>query len=144
MALVAETASGVTDIQRVVNRKRDGYVALRADSALTTSYVASGHIDCSQAQQISLYFLFTWVAATSVEYYIEWSYDATTWYRSINSAASAGVNTVTANAQTIAVTAAVNWVDTFDRQAPYMRVLVKRTAGGATDTLAIFAGVTSL
>jgi hypothetical protein len=141
MALIPETSASA-DIQRKVDRKRDGLVPLRPISALTASYVATGHLDCSQAENINLYFILAWVGSTSISYYIEWSYDATTWFRSINVSPSAGTNTITMNENVVAVTAVVNWVDTYKRQAPFMRVQIKEA--GATDTITIFANVTSL
>lgn len=142
MVLVSETTPASADIQRNIGRKRDGMVPIRPAAALTAGYVATGHLDCSQAENINLYFILAWVGSTAISYYIEWSYDATTWFRSINVAAAAGTNTITMNENVVAVSAVVNWVDTYKRQAPFMRIQIKEA--GATDTITIFANVTSL
>jgi len=142
MALASETSS--VDIQRNIGRKRDGFSTPRANLALTTSYVATSHIDCSQANKVNVYFTLTWVDSTSTEYYVEWSHDGATWFRSLNISPSGATNTVLDNTQTRAASASANWVDTFPRQAPYMRLYVKKTGGVGADALKVEAHVTSL
>lgn len=142
MAIASETAS--VDIQRNIGRKRDGFSTPRATTATTTSYVASSHIDCSQGNRVTLYFTLTWVDSTSHTYYVEWSHDATTWFRSINVATSAGTNTLTMNENLATLGASTNFADSFDRLAPYMRVQIKKTGGVGADTMKIEAHVTTL
>lgn len=121
-----------------LNRQWHKTATIRAAAATTTSYVASSHVDLIDVRKVNLLFAVGWVDSTSCEYYVEWSDDASNWYRSINVATAAGVNTVTANNQTIAVTASVKWADSFEKQARYMRVAVKKTGGVGADTLAVF------
>ena len=116
---------------------RSDVAALRAAAALTTSYVASSHVDCRWTKTICLLFTSIWASATSVEYYVEWSDDGTTWYRSLSASTSSGVVTMTENSATIAVSASLNFADAFPVQAQYMRVWAKRTGGASGDTLAI-------
>lgn len=142
MALASETS--FVDIQRNVGRKRDGFSTPRATLATTNSYVVTSHIDCSQGNKINVYFTLTWVDSTSTSYYVEWSHDASTWFRSVNVSPAAGTNTVTMNENVVTLGASTNWVDTFERQAPYMRLYVKKTGGVGADTLKVEAQVTSL
>lgn len=144
MALASETTAGTVDIQRKIDRKRDGFVTLRAVLATTSSYVATSHIDCSQASKINVYFTMTWVDSTSHTYYVEWSKDGTTFFRSINNASSGATNTITMNENVATLAASTNWVDTFERQAPYMRLQIKKTGGVGADTMLIEAHATSL
>jgi len=142
MALASETSA--VDIQRHNGRKRDGFATPRANAATTTSYVASSHIDCSQGNRIVLYFTMTWVDSTSHTYYVEWSHDGTTFFRSINVATAAGVNTLTMNENLVTLGASTNWADSFERQAPYMRVQIKKTGGVGADAVKIESHVTTL
>ena len=142
MAIAQETSS--VDIQRAINRKRDGFSTPRANLALTTSYVATSHIDCSQANKVNVYFTLTWVDSTSTEYYVEWSYDGTTWFRSLNISPSGATNTVLDNTQTRAASASAKWVDTFPRQGSYMRLFVKKSGGVGADALLVETQATSL
>lgn len=107
----------------------------------TTSYAAAGtssHMKCAGADLISLLFTRVHGTATSIEWKVEWSYNASTWFRSTSSSTSAGTVTVTQNEATVAVSASVlTFVDTFPVQAPYVRVWVKRTGGSSTDTVAV-------
>ena len=142
MALASETSA--VDIQRVIGRKRDGFSTPRANLATTASYVASSHIDCSQGNKITLYFTLTWVDSTSHTYYVEWSHDASAWFRSINVATATSVNTLTMNENLVTIGASTNWADNFERIAPYMRVQIKKTGGVGADAMKIEAHVTTL
>jgi len=123
--------------QRNPANRRIGHVILREAAALTTSYVASDHTRVTMARRVSLLFTSAWASATSIEYYVEWSWDGTTFFRSVNIATSGATNTLTENLNTLAVGAAKKWIDSFEVQAPYIRVYAKRTGGAAGDTLAI-------
>lgn len=115
---------------------------LRANAALTTSYVASDHCKVPSARKIGILLKLTYVAATSVEWYVEWSHDATTWYRSINVSPSSGTNTIYANSQTYTLGAAsVNLCDLVEPQAAYLRVYIKKTGGAGADAAEIIAVV---
>ena len=136
---MAEVGAGSS----LTSSKKVGLVyALRADAALTSSYVATSHLKSISGEWINLDFLFTWAAATSVEWYVEWSADGTTWYRDTSYSVSAGVATLLASSNTIAVTASVNWNDGPIRcRDNYMRVQAKKTTGAGADSLAISATV---
>ena len=112
---------------------------LRADLATTTSYVASSHVKVVGAKKIALLLKITWVDSTSTEWYVEWSHDGTTFYRSPNLSPSSGTNTVYVNSQTHASGASVNICDSFDAEAAYMRVNVKKTGGVGADKAEIIA-----
>lgn len=106
----------------------------------TTTYAALGdHVKCDRASRVTLLFVAAWVSASHQNYYVEWSHDATTWFRTPNVATAAGVNTLTENENKIALGAALNWSDHFPVVAPYMRIFAKRTVGAAGDTLAVRA-----
>lgn len=121
-----------------------GQATLRASAATTTGYVQSNYAYCGTASKVSLLFSLTWVDSTSTEYYVAWSDDGTNWYRSINVATTAGTNTVTMNNQAVALGASTKWVDTFDVQAPYVSVFVKKSGGAGADALAVSADFLSL
>lgn len=110
---------------------------LRASAALTTSYVQSNYAKIANARRVVLRFTHTWADSTSVEYYVVWSWDGTTWFRSVNWATSGGVNTGTLNNQTIAPGASANWTDQFDTEGAYISVYAKKTGGTGADALAI-------
>jgi hypothetical protein len=111
---------------------------VRADAALTTSYVASDHMDVTGADACTVLIAYTYASATSIEWYVEWSHDGTTWFRSINVSPAAGVNTITANSQTYATSATINLSDgNIPVEAAYVRVQIKRTGGAAGDTAAV-------
>ena len=113
---------------------------LRAALATTSSYVATSHMRTLDGEWVSLDFALVWVDSTSTQWYVEWSQDGTTWYRSLNYSASAGTITATANNATIVLGASTNWNDGPIRvQDNYMRVQVKKTGGVGADTLAVFA-----
>lgn len=116
---------------------------LRADAATTTSYVASSHVKTVAGVKIAVLIKVTWVDSTSTEWYVEWSHDGTTWYRSINVAPSAGTNTVTVNNQTHASGASVNLCDSFEPEGAYMRVNIKKTGGVGADKAEIIAQLLS-
>lgn len=107
----------------------------------TTSYAAAGtssHVNCTGADLITLLITRVHSSATSIEWKVEWSYDATTWFRTVNKSVSGGTVTDTFSEDTIAASASVlTWTDTFTPQAPYCRVLLKRTGGAAGDTVAV-------
>lgn len=116
-----------------------GTLTVCAATDPTTSYAALGdYVYCGQADYASLRFTSAFNSATSFEYYVEWSYDASTWFRSINVATSTSTNTLTLNNATITVGgAAIKWIDTFKVQDAFMRLVAKRTGGAASDTLAV-------
>lgn len=123
---------------REISVRNVGSVALRASAATTTSYVASDHAEVSAYKSLSLEFVLTWVDSTSTEWYVEWSSDATNWYRSTNTATSTGTNTLTLNNQTIALGASSKWVHgPFDVADRYVRVSVKKTGGVGADALGV-------
>lgn len=123
---------------RTADVRNIGSVALRASAATTTSYVASDHAEVSAYERLSLEFALTWADSTSTEWYVEWSSDASNWYRSTNSAASTGTNTVTLNSQTLVLGASSKWVHgPFDVADRYIRVLVKKTGGVGADALGV-------
>lgn len=108
----------------------------------TTSYATFGadYAVCDRARKVSLFFGVTWVDATSFEYYIEWGRSTTVFARSVSQATAAGVITLTRNNAAIGVSATLlDWIDTFDVQAPYYRVVVKRTGGAVTNKLTLHA-----
>ena len=131
--------SGVsTPTDRSVNTRAQQTATLRASAATTTSYVASSHVRVGQFQYVSLDFILTWVDSTSTEWYVEWSQDGTTWYRSLDYAVSGGTITATLNSATIANAASANWNDgPIAVQDVYMRVFAKKTGGVGADTLAV-------
>ena len=115
---------------------------LRAALAHTTSYVATGHMKTADGDFVSLALALVWADSTSTEWYVEWSQDGTTWYRSLNYSASAGVITTVANNATLVNGASANWNDGPIRiQDAYMRVQVKKTGGVGADTIAIYASL---
>lgn len=115
---------------------------LRADAALTTSYVATDHCKVPSARKIGILLKLTYVAATSVEWYVEWSHDATTWYRSVNVSPSTGTNTIYANSQLYTLGgASANLCDLTEPQAGYMRVQIKKTDGAGADKAEVIAVV---
>lgn len=117
----------------------------RADAALTTSYVASSHVNVERFDSIAALLDLTWVDCTSIEWYVEWSFDESNWFRSVNVDASAGVNTITANSQTYAASASVKLCDGgIPVEAPFVRVAVKKTGGVGADSLAVTIGVLRL
>lgn len=116
-----------------------GTSAIRAAAATTTSYVASNYVATGQAKRITLEFTLVWVDSTSTEWYIEWSHDGSTWFRSVDYAVGGGTNTGTVNVNTLASSASLKWVDSFEPEGIYMRVNVKKTGGVGADTLAVTA-----
>ena len=112
---------------------------LRAVAALTASYVASSHVSVVGFRRVTLLLAYVFSSATSIEWYVEFSHDGTTWYRVVNKSASAGTVTNVAANDTMTVTESLNFCDTFETQGAYMRVSVKRTNGAAGDTLGIIA-----
>lgn len=134
--VVASSLSPVPD--RHVNNRVVQTGAILVATALTTSYVASNHVLCGAAERISLAFTYVHGTATSVEYYVEWSSDGSTWFRSINAATSGATNTLTQNANTISVSGSIKWEDTFNSQDMYVRISYKST-GAADGTLACTA-----
>lgn len=131
-------------VPRDADQARNQEFTLRASAALTTSYVASDYTIVQPGRTVTLEFVLTWADSTSVEWYVEWSSDASTWYRSCNFSASAGTITATLNNATIANSASANWVDgpitVLDR---YMRIRAKKTGGVGADALAVRAVVLS-
>lgn len=109
----------------------------------TTSYAAAGtssHVKCAGADTIGLLFTHVHGTSTSFEWYVEWSYDGTTFFRTCNKSVSGAAVTNTLSEDTLTVSSSIlKWVDTFPPQAPYFRVNVKRTGGSSTDTIAIVA-----
>ena len=137
MALAIWTAANTAQLD---GRARvDPYATIRADLATTTSYVASSHVATTGFRRVAVLIKVTWVDSTSTEWYVEWSMDGTTWYRSINVSPSAGTNTITVNSQTHVSAASVNLTDSFDVEAPFMRVNIKKTGGVGADTAEIIA-----
>lgn len=122
--------------------------ALLAAVDPTTSYAAAGtssHANCAGARAITLLFTRVHNSATSIEWYVEWSQDGTTFFRTVNKSVLGGAVTNTLSEDTIAVSATIlRWTDTFAPQAPYFRVVVKRTGGAASDTVAVTGIVHSL
>ena len=136
MAEVIAT-SGIAATRNPGNRHANRFI-LREALLPTGSYVASDHAEVLEAEKLSLLITLAGHATlTSLTYYVEWSYDGTTWFRSINVAASGATNTLTQNENTIAITGDVKFCDTFDVQAPYVRVSIK--AGGTIDAGATVA-----
>lgn len=136
------TTSDVMDRGASIARQQE--FTLRASAAMTTSYVAGSHFKCQPGRAFALEFALTWADSTSVEWYVEWSSDGSTWYRSCNFAASTGTITATLNNATIANSASANWIDgpitVIDR---YARVSVKKTGGSGGDAVAIRAILTT-
>lgn len=112
---------------------------MRTAAATTSSYVASNHVNVAGASYLALLFKLTRTDTTSAQWYVEWSHDATTWYRSVNVSASGGTNTLTENSATISYSASLNWCDSFPVEAPYCRVSVKTTGGATADVLEVLA-----
>lgn len=127
---------------RSADQRLGALATLRASAALTTSYVASNHLRCNQGEKLNVRFVFDWDDATSVEWYYEWSSDATTWCREQNRAESAGTTTHTDQVNTKATSADTNWSDTIYAVDIYVRVGIKRTGGSGTN--AMIVGVTML
>ena len=139
---MAEVYAGTDSLSTTRNgvQRLAQFFTLRAALATTTSYVATSHMRTFDAEWVSLDFELVWVDSTSTQWYVEWSRDGTTWYRSLNASASAGTTTCVENANTLVSTATLNWNDGPIRvQGAYMRVSVKRTGGVGADTLAVFA-----
>ena len=139
MALVGWTGVSTTLSGKSPNQRVLGTATLRAALATTTSYVASSHVQVSQGHRVVLEFALTWADSTSTQWYVEWSPDGTTWFRSINVSSSGGVNTVTLNNATFASGASAAWVDPIEPEGLYMRVNVKKTGGVGADALAVTA-----
>jgi len=115
---------------------------LRAAAAHTTSYVATSHFRCADAEWFSLDFALVWVDSTSTEWYVEWSQDGTTFYRDTAVAVSGGVGTLAVSSNTIALGATTNWNDgPYRVRDAYARVQVKKTGGVGADTLAVLASL---
>ena len=55
--------------------------ALRAAAVLTTSYVASSHMDSRGAPKVGIWIALDSVDYTSIEYAVEGSHDASTWFQ---------------------------------------------------------------
>jgi len=143
MALATPTSTAPTLVQRPLQVRNAHTHTLLAQSDPTTTYAATDHMLCGWAEKITVQFNFVKTDGTSFEWYYEWSSDATTWYRSINLSASAGVNTVTANNQTfVAATAALE--DCMYVQDLYFRVKIQRTGGAVTNTVKVTATLLAL
>lgn len=122
---------------RPVGAKNCGTATLRASASLTTSYVASDYAKVSHFERVDVRLLFDWDDATSVEWYYEWSADGTTFYPEQNIATSAGTSTFTAQVNTRAVAADVNWADALYVTDNYLRVQIKRTGGAGTNAMTV-------
>jgi len=109
----------------------------------TTSYAAAGtssHFKTAGADSITLLFTRAHSSATSIEWYVEWSLDGTTFFRTVTKTVSGGTVTNAFSEDTITAGATIlRWTDSFPAQAPYCRVVCKRTGGAAGDTVAIVA-----
>ena len=123
-----QATSGVFATKNPGNRHANRF-ALREAALPTGSYVASDHAEVLEGEKVTLLITLSGhVSLTSVTYYVEWSFDGTTWFRSVNVAASGATNTLTSNENVKAISGDDSWADTFEVQAPYVRVSVK--AGG--------------
>ncbi len=113
----------------------------------TTSYAAAGttgHVPVAGADLITLIITRVHSSATSIEWKVEWSYDGTNFSRTVNKSVLAGAVTNVFSEDTIAAGASIlTWTDSFTPQAPYFRVLFKRTGGAAGDTVAAICVVRS-
>lgn len=107
-----------------------GTTPFLAATTLTTSYVATDYVRCGSSQYVTLEFTYVHASAASVEYYVEWSDDGTTFFRSINVATSTGTNTLTMNNQTVATSGNLKWADSFLTQCPFFRINYKSTTNG--------------
>lgn len=123
---------------RHINCREVTKATLKAATALTTSYVATDHVRCASANLINLELTYVHGSAPSIEWYVEWSSDATNWFRDTNTATSTGTNTITANNSTLATSASVKVTQLFTVKDYYMRVNYKSTTN-ADGTLAIDA-----
>ena len=61
---------------------------------LADNFAATDHADVSRTTDHALLLDFTRDNADSYEWYLEWSFDATTWFRTTNVSAVGGVTTV--------------------------------------------------
>lgn len=139
MAIVAWTGVDPSLIRSADKVVALGTATMRAALATTTSYVVTSHVSCATARLINLKFTLVWADSTSTEWYIEWSHDATTWWRSVNYSTSGAVNTAIYNYNTYASGASAKWMDPVEPQDIYMRLYVKKTGGVGGDTLAVYA-----
>lgn len=144
MAIATLTGFSALSKTRPVDNRLLLTAPLRAVLASTTSYVASNHLYVGQGEKVTFQFALVWADSTSTEWYIEWSPDATTWYRSLNLSAAAGVNTATLNNQSLASGASATWEDSVYVQDVYVRVAVKKTGGVGADTLGVTATILGL
>lgn len=135
MALATESA-GLEQTRSPGNR-RIGHHTLRAAAAPTGSYVDTDYARVQVGRILTLLFTATWASVTSYDYYVEWSFDGTNWFRSINSSASGATNTITANSNRFAISAAAKWADTMQVQAPYVRVALKANGVIGSETIAV-------
>ena len=138
MALATWTADPDLNLTtRGIDTRWVEVATLRALAALTTSYVASDHIGVTKHERLTFLIFHNWTDATSIEWYYEWSNDASTWWRDTNSATSTSTNTITANNQTLAVSADANIAHTVDVKGRYVRVSIKKTGGVGADAASV-------
>lgn len=109
-----------------------------AGTATTTSYVASSHARVNQFERVNVRFVYDWDDGTSIQWYYEWSADASTWHREQNVSDSAGTRTHTDQENTKTIGADGNWCDPLYVVDAYVRVQVKRTGGSGDNDLGIF------
>lgn len=122
---------------------------LRADAALTTSYVASSAMSVGNDDNASLYLTYTNEGAgNSVEYIIEYSADGTNWYQQTHTEvdATAGTSISKILSGKFVAVAAVSSADAIKipLKVPdnHFRVLVKETiAAGSAGSLEVKAVV---
>ena len=124
---------------------RQNYIAYgtaRAAAALTTSYVESTYyFDVGHYNSIDLLIKKTWADSTSSQWYVEWSHDATTWYREVGTAYSAGTNTVVPLLSSRTVGASENLIEPHPILARYVKVWAHKTGGTGADGMEIVIGM---
>lgn len=137
--------AGIGSANRTVNERIAASYTIRENLALTTSYVAGGantnYFKALGYDRITLLFKLTWVDSTSVQWIVEWSDDAVTWYQSTNELNAAGVTAVRSG--TVTNAASANWCESVPVEGVYCRVSSKKTGGTGGDSLQIIAlGIT--
>lgn len=130
MAHASETTAGSTG---AANSHTCGPLfTMRAALVADTTYEPSSHIDLKGSPTLAVYVALASVDYTSIQTLAEFSHDATTWYEDLDGATSVTLS---------ALQSATDGLYCYDIACPayrYARIKIKRTAGSATGTVAIY------
>lgn len=112
------------------------------DAVTLAATRTSGALAIAGYTDVTFHFVYTWAAATELQWYVEESFDGgTTWLR-VQATESAVVlsvfqNTYYPRLDQKAVSASGNWPSTWAVNYHHIRLVVTSTAGGATDLLTV-------